>query len=86
MRRKKRSILRLTQSENAGDCFVVLKPWPLRKWRPVTYFDIEFPPRPEPSVVTNGRASWLAIEQHERAWDDELRQENQTWYTWTTAA
>jgi hypothetical protein len=31
--------------------------------------------------VTNGRESWLVIDQHEQAWGDRLRQENQTWYS-----
>jgi len=77
-------ILRLTLNSDDARAirFVVLKPWPLRKWKAVTHLDIpNFHLAPEPSVVTNGRGSWLAIEQHEQAWDDELRQENQTWYT-----
>ena len=81
---KNERILRLTLNSDEGQAirFVVLKRGlSPRQWFPFTYFDIpDFHLAPEARVVTNGRASWLVIEQHEHAWDDQLRQENQTWY------
>jgi len=77
-------ILRLTLLKDADQLtrFVLLKHEPsTRIWRPLAHLDISpFHLAPEARGVSNGRAWWLAISNHERAWDESARQENETWY------
>jgi hypothetical protein len=55
-----------------------------RIWRPLAHLDITpFHLAPEARAISNGRSTWLAISNHERAWDENFRQENETWYELT---
>jgi hypothetical protein len=77
-------ILRLTLRTPTDQLtrFVLLKhDLSTRIWRPLAHLDFpRFHLAPEARVVSNGRASWLAIAEHEQAWADDFRQENETWY------
>jgi hypothetical protein len=78
-------ILRLTL-ENSVIRFVILKQVGSKGragWINLTHWEIRTPHlhlTPEARVVTNGRASWLAITYDQRAWGTGILQENETWY------
>jgi hypothetical protein len=83
---KPERILRLTlrTAQDARVRFVILKYTPgpaLVRWQSLAHLDIvKFHLAPEPRVVSSTRASWLAIANVERAWGDEVVQENEQWY------
>jgi hypothetical protein len=53
-------------------------------WRTLAYLDIpDFHFAPEARVVSNGRASWLALNNDQQAWGTGILQENETWYELT---
>jgi hypothetical protein len=74
-------ILRLTL-ETSMIRFVVLKQATDRiAWRTIAHLDIaDSHLAPEARVVSNGRTSWLAINNDEREWGTGIFQENETWY------
>jgi hypothetical protein len=82
---KDERILRLTLGTSMIR-FVILKQVSRGRnaWRTLAHLDIpEFHLAPEARVVSNGRASWLALNNDQRAWGTGILQENETWYELT---
>lgn len=83
---KPERILRLTlrTAHHAMVRFVILKYTPGRvraRWRRLAHLDIpRFHLAPEARVVSSARASWLAIANVERLWEQGAVQENEQWY------
>jgi hypothetical protein len=78
-------ILRLTL-ETSMIRFVILKQVSRGRnvWRTLAHLDIpDFHFAPEARVVSNRRASWLALNNDQRAWGTGILQENETWYELT---
>ena len=83
---KPERILRLTlrTPQEAIVRFVILKYTPGRvrtRWRRLAHLDIpRFHLAPEARAVSSARASWLAIANVERLWEQGTVQENEQWY------